>query len=103
MRIVGAGASPQIDGTLMLDNVKTKVDFTGVTYKVDALRLDFVDNVGTLATTQVNDEYGGRALLSGELNMADLNSVKYNVQLLPTSLAVIDLASSPTAPFCSLR
>ena len=99
LRIVGAGASPQIDGTLMLDNVETKVDFTGVTYKVDALRLDFVDNVGTLATTQVKDEYGGRALLSGEVNLADLNGVKFNIQLLPTSLAVIDLAASPSSPF----
>lgn len=99
LRVVGAGASPQIDGTLMLDNVETKVDFTGVTYKVDALRLDFVDNVGTLATTQVNDEYGGRALLSGEVNLADLNGVKFNIQLLPTSLAVIDLAASPSSPF----
>ncbi len=99
LRVVGRGALPQIDGRLVLNDVETKVDFTGVTYNVDALRLDFIDNVGTLAATQVSDGDGGTALLSGEINLADLNSVKYNIQLLPTSLAVIDLAPSLSTPF----
>ncbi len=99
LSVEGKGSSPQINGTVMLDNVEAKVDLTGVTYNIDALRVDFTDNVGTLNATQVSDQYGGKATLSGGLNLADLNNLKFDVQLLPTSLAVIDLAPSRTLPF----
>ena len=99
LSVEGAGSSLKIDGTLALEDVEAKIALTGVTYKIPSLRVDFADNVGSLETTQVSDPYGGRATLSGGVDLADLNGLKYNIQIVPTSLAVIDLAPLRELPF----
>lgn len=99
LQVSGRGANPQIDGSLVLENVDATVSMTGVNYHVGAVRLDFADNVGTLNATQVRDDFGGVATLSGGVDLSDLNDVKFNIQLLPTALAVIDLQADKSLPF----
>lgn len=99
LSVEGKGASLKIDGTLELEDVEAKVAMTGVTYKVPSVKVEFADNVGRLEAAQVTDIHGGRATLNGGVDLADLNSVKYNIQLIPTSLAVIDLPPLRELPF----
>ncbi|MBR4850787.1 MAG: translocation/assembly module TamB domain-containing protein [Tidjanibacter sp.] len=99
LSVEGEGASLKIDGTLELESVEAKVALTGVTYKVPSLKVEFADNVGRIEATQVSDTHGGRATLNGGVDLADLNSLKYNIQLIPMSLAVIDLPPLRELPF----
>lgn len=99
LSVKGRGSEPQIDGSVELGNVKAKVKFTGVEYTADRVAMEFDNNVGRLVATELQDAKGGRATLTGSVDLANLNDLKFDLQLLPVNLAVIDLASSKDVPF----
>lgn len=89
-RIAGVGANPEINGSVELHDVGTKVDFTNVTYKIDQAYISIKDNIFTLAPATVTDPAGHVGLVEMSLSLANLRNMSYEVKVNPENLMVLD-------------
>lgn len=93
LTVKGSGSRPSIFGTIGVNGLITKVVPTGVTYRIEPVRLVFSGDSATLARTEVVDLNNSRATVEASLNLKDLSKIGYEVKVLPNDFMVLDTGS----------
>lgn len=81
LNLAGTLARPDINGDLSLNDLGFTVNYLGTHYRLPSETLHFSENRISLDTASILDDFGDRALLSGEINHQRLNNLDFNIRL----------------------
>ncbi len=94
-----SGGGLKINGDVNIDNLVTTVDFLGVRYSLPEASLRLRQNVGTLRGARIYDHEGNSGGLELEVDLSDMQNLRYNVRLLPEDMMVLNTSLSRDAQF----
>lgn len=89
----------QLNGDVVVDELVTTVDFLGVRYSLPKATLALNNSRGRIRGAQLVDPEGNRGTLELELDMTDMQNLRYDVRLLPVDMLVLNTEQSYDAEF----
>lgn len=102
LRVTGTlGESKNVDvnGLVAVPHFQTTVGFTNVTYRLNNGVIDFTDNVMRLRQNYALDPDGNRCKINLSVDLNHLKNIKYNVDLLPVNMLVLNTTARENEMF----
>lgn len=88
-----------LNGDVTIDDLVTTVDFLGVRYSLPKATLALTDSRGRVRNAQLFDPEGNSGALELEVDLTDMQNLRYDVRLLPTDMLVLNTEQSYDADF----
>jgi autotransporter translocation and assembly factor TamB len=79
LKIQGTASAPQLNGELKTDNLKTTISQVNAAFNMPAEKLDFNNSDLTFNNFTIHDSADNKAVISGDINMADLSAMQMNM------------------------
>lgn len=86
----GEGRKADLSGVIDVSDLRTKVDFTQVTYRMPRARVRVLDNHFRAQNVEIIDPDGNRGTFAIDLNMEHLQNIRYTVRLRPERMLVLN-------------
>lgn len=81
---------PKMDGTVSISDFATTVDITNVKYSAATIDIEIDNNIAVISKTILQDPDGNTATLSAKADLRNSSNIKYDAQLLPKNLMVLN-------------
>ncbi len=86
----GSFSNLDVDGTIQVRDLLTRVDFTGVDYTVPRATVNVASGVLKLPPTAFQDKNGNKGTLEMNLNLQRLKNITYSVTARPQNMLVLN-------------
>ena len=90
LELTGRGSAAQLKGTIDVDSLSSKVDYTQVAYSIPKAHLEVRDNRLQLSPTRFYDRDGNSGLLDIDLNFNSLSNMSFAVTAKPERMLVMN-------------
>ncbi len=91
--LTGRGGEAELSGTIAVDSMACKVDFTQVEYTVPQASIDIKNSRMLLPATKFYDRDGNSGTLDMELDLQHLSNISFRVEARPDRMLVMDTGS----------
>ena len=88
-----------VNGDMTIENLVTTVDFLGVRYSLPKATLALTNSRGRVRNAQLIDPEGNSGALELEVDLTDMQNLRYDVRLLPTDMLVLNTEQSYDSDF----
>ncbi len=99
VEVSNSGSGLTLNGDVNIGDLVTTVDFLGVRYSLPQATLRLRQGVGTMRGARIFDPEGNSGGLELEVDLSDLQNVRYDVRLLPDDMMVLNTNLSRDAQF----
>ncbi len=99
LSIQGNPSSPTLLGDVLVQDATLKVDYTQVDYKIDSLRIQFLDDGIDFGKFTVNDKYNNKANGSGKLYEKQFKNMAFDFDVNTNNLLLIDTKAKDNSVF----
>ncbi len=86
----GQRRNADLSGYILAKDLQTSVDFTQVTYKMPAARIDVRGSRFSATRVPVYDEEGNRGLMDFGLDLSHLSNIAYDIKVSPEKMLVLN-------------
>lgn len=93
LNITGTPTAPEIEGTIGFDSISTVLGLAGVRYNVNGEELNFDNGDIDFGTFNLSDENGNNAVLSGTMNISDLEDIAMDLNFSTSRFQVLNTTS----------
>lgn len=91
INIAGSGRSPDIDGSVAVQNAAFKIDYLGTSYTIPAATVGITNTAFELSAINVYDTHNNKAVLSGRINHDRFQNFRLGIQVKSDKLEVLNL------------
>ncbi len=88
-----------LNGDVTINDLVTTVDFLGVRYSLPKATLALTDSKGRVRNARLVDPEGNSGALELEVDLTDMQNLRYDVRLLPTDMLVLNTEHTYDADF----
>ncbi|MFR9670790.1 MAG: translocation/assembly module TamB domain-containing protein [Rikenellaceae bacterium] len=88
-----------LSGGVDIRNMRTRVAYTNVTYRLPSARLTLEDNKLICQRAMVSDTLGNNAVMNMEVDLKRLRNINYKVNLRPTNMMVLNTTERDNSLF----
>ena len=99
LSIQGNPTSPTLLGEVLVQNATLKVDYTQVDYKIDSLRIQFLEDGIDFGKFTVKDKYNNIATGSGKLYEKQFQNMAFDFDVNTNNLLLIDTKAKDNSVF----
>lgn len=99
LQVNGGKGVPKMDGTVLLSDFATTVDITKVRYSAKTIDIEIDNNIAVISKAMLYDPDGNSAVMSANANLQNISNIKYDVQLLPQNLMVLNTGTKDNDQF----
>lgn len=99
LQVRGGKGMPNIDGTVSIKDFATTVNITNVRYSAKILDIEIDNNIATISKTKIYDPDGNSAQLTAKADIRNTSNIKYDAQLLPENLMVLNTGAKDNDQF----
>lgn len=90
INIIGNANTPELLGTVKLENAGMEIDFTKVYYKIEDTDISFREGLLDLGTLKITDPLGNRGTVSGKLKHHFFNEMEYDFKASSSKILAIN-------------
>ena len=99
LSIQGNPSSPTLLGNVFVQDATLKVDYTQVDYKIDSLRIQFLDDGIDFGKFTIKDKYNNKATGSGKLYEKQFQNMAFDFDINTNNLLLIDTKAKDNSLF----
>ncbi len=99
LSIQGNPSSPSLLGNVLVKNANLKVDYTQVDYKIDSLRIQFLEDGIDFGKFTIKDKYNNKATGSGKLYEKQFQNMAFDFDVNTNNLLLLDTKARDNSLF----
>lgn len=90
LQLMGRGREAKLNGTIEVDSLRSRIDFTGVEYSIPSAMVTVEDNRFTLPATRFYDRDGNNGTAEMMLDLNHLSNIAFEIVARPDGMLVMD-------------
>ena len=90
LQFMGKGREAELSGTIDVDSLRSRIDFTGVEYSIPSAKMEVKNNRFTLPATRFYDREGNSGTAEIKLDLNHLSNISFDIVARPNQMLVMD-------------